>query len=740
MAPVRQSVLFALLLALGGVLAPAQVVITPHSSVLLAGQVCAFQLRLNQVQAPGAILPAQAREDWTWRILEGGPGSLDEATGVYAAPPEVAEPCLVKVEATYLPLPELSAQALVLVLPAEPFSLVGQVLGREWVEPFSSAMPFWHPSTGRPVDGARVHTQSWQPPAQFCHTYGLPFVLRWQMQLEAEGQRLTYKDGQETICRDVTGQTSQEITASGKLRDVRMEALHETPGQFYRWFSNVQTFSGSFTGVVPWAGHGLAEPGHADGSNLQARFAEPFGLALVTEGEYGCEGEGCLVTDPTSHVIRRIFRGRVSTPWGKPGQAGHLDAEPTRFRRWATALGFGSCLRAQQQGTLFNGPTFLCVWPGNYLLSGSLWRCLVADSGNHVIRALHQDGPVTTLAGTPGQAGHRDGWTGRGALFNNPQGLAEDPQGNCYVADQGNHVIRRMTHWGEVETVAGSPGEAGSTDGIGAQARFRALRGLAFLSAGSGPPGLYAVDGHAIRRIRLPGYEVTTVLGVVDVPGFRDVVGDGGPEARRQALQAPCLNEPCGIMPCSDGLIIADTGNHCLRKWAPASAFLVTQVGDPGEGRTRSGLVRDGLGTVDDRFATLASPRTLLFCPDQRDALLVTTGSCLAAYYGGSRNQDDLLEPDVDCSPATLGEPCRVRFSVEALSPEGVPAYRTIHYSVDFLEPDGTLAERREGTGTTASPITVQGQFGQRGTGTVAVRCVTDQGAASGAQWAVEIF
>jgi hypothetical protein len=665
---------------------------------------------------------------------------MDPATGVYVAPVGVTEPRLVRIEATYRPLPELTAQALILVLPAEPFHLVGQVLGQNWVEPFSKALPFRHATTGRTDDGSLVEAEPMPVPGRVCCTYGVPFRLRWPMRSGAEAQLLTYQDGQALVCRDVTGQTSQEVTATGELGLIRVEALRATPEQYFDYLRQVRVFTSHFRGVVPWAGHGLAEPSHRDGPSLQARFGEPFGLALINNGEWGSRQEECLVTEPNSHVIRRVSKGQVSTPWGRPGQAGHLDAVPSRFRRWVTALGFGGCLRAQDQTTLFNGPTFLCVWPHDYLRSGSPWQCLVADSGNHVIRALHQDGTVTTLAGSPGQAGHRDALAGPKALFNHPQGLAEDPQGNCYVADQGNHVIRSISPRGEVRTVAGSPGEPGSTDGIGAAARFRSLRGLAYLSPNAGPRGLYAVDGHAVRRIRLPECEVTTVVGVVDAPGFKDVQAEEGLEVRRQALREPCLNEPCGVIPCPEGLIVADTGNHCLRTWAPAPAFLVTQVGDPGEGRTRSGLVRGGLATVDERFATLASPRTLQLCPGQHDAFLVTSGNCLAAYHGGSKYQDDLLDPALDCSPATLTEPCVVGISVQAVSPQGVETYRPIHYSVDFLEPDGTLAERREGTETSGRPITVQGQFGQRGTGTVVVRCVTDQGVASGAQCPVEIY
>jgi hypothetical protein len=98
----------------------------------------------------------------------------------------------------------------------------------------------------------------------------------------------------------------------------------------------------------------------------------------------------------------------------------------------------------------------------------------IADSGNHKIKKMWPSGKTTTLAGGPAGAG-ASGFvnaTGNTARFNNPLDVAVDNQGNVYVADSTNHRIRKITESGVVTTLAGD-GTIGSTDGNGTVARFR---------------------------------------------------------------------------------------------------------------------------------------------------------------------------------------------------------------------------------------------------------------------------
>ena len=67
----------------------------------------------------------------------------------------------------------------------------------------------------------------------------------------------------------------------------------------------------------------------------------------------------------------------------------------------------------------------------------------VADTSNHLIRKISPAGVVTTLAGTVGAPGSTNA-TGTAASFNNPSGVAVDTDGNVYVADMFNQLIRKI--------------------------------------------------------------------------------------------------------------------------------------------------------------------------------------------------------------------------------------------------------------------------------------------------------
>lgn len=143
----------------------------------------------------------------------------------------------------------------------------------------------------------------------------------------------------------------------------------------------------------------------------------------------------------------------------------------------------------------------------------------IVDTGNSTIRKIVPvPGIVTTIAGTPGQTGYRDG-PGGSALFNQPRGVAADSKGNLYVTDEGNHTIRKITPGGVVSTIAGSPSQAGYTDGPAANAGFSFITGIAVSTTGD----LYVSDSdnNCIRKITSAGM-VTTFAGRILETGSAD--------------------------------------------------------------------------------------------------------------------------------------------------------------------------------------------------------------------------
>lgn len=148
----------------------------------------------------------------------------------------------------------------------------------------------------------------------------------------------------------------------------------------------------------------------------------------------------------------------------------------------------------------------------------------VADGNNGaVIRKVSAAGAVSSLAGACSATGAVNG-AGASARFTLIRGIAADGAGNVYVADTGNHAIRRIDVNGNVTTYAGALGEVGSTDGPATSARFNQPAGLAL--AGDGTLYVTELQGGRIRKITSGG-TVSTVITIAGVGAPLALDSDG---------------------------------------------------------------------------------------------------------------------------------------------------------------------------------------------------------------------
>ena len=201
-------------------------------------------------------------------------------------------------------------------------------------------------------------------------------------------------------------------------------------------------------------------------------------------------------------------------------------------------------------------------------ISGNIF---VADQENHVIRKISPAGIVTIFAGS-GSLGYTDG-TGQSATFNSPQSLTIDASGNIYVADTGNNRIRKISPTGIVSTIAGS-GNYGSANGVGISAEFSFPRGITIDNLGN----IYVTDYNLIRKIA-PNGTTTTFAGS----------GQSGSSNGAGTLASFYMLSDIAIG--SDGyLYVADAGNNLIRKISP-NGFVTTFAGNGNIGST------DGIGT-----------------------------------------------------------------------------------------------------------------------------------------------
>ncbi len=200
----------------------------------------------------------------------------------------------------------------------------------------------------------------------------------------------------------------------------------------------------------------------------------------------------------------------------------------------------------------FNSPTGIAIDSNNNLY--------VADTGNHIIRKITPAGNVTTIAGS-GVAGNTDG-TGTSAKFSAPRGIAIDNNDNLYVTDYNNHRIRKITPTGNVTTFAGSTN--GQIDGQGTAAKFSYPSGITI----DGNGNLYVTDINTIKVISPTGY-VSTLSGNYAY----DYIDGVGTSAR--------FNMPLAIFADSNGdLLISDSNNNRIRKLTLSSSVVSTFAGN----------------------------------------------------------------------------------------------------------------------------------------------------------------
>ena len=316
--------------------------------------------------------------------------------------------------------------------------------------------------------------------------------------------------------------------------------------------------------------------GAADGTPGSLR--NPYGIAIDA-------AKNLYVSDTLNNTIRKITPSRVmSTLAGTAGFFGSADgtgasarfnfplglavdaggnvyvadAKNSVIRRITPAGVVSTFAGAPSQFGAADGAasTARFFLPYGLAMDGD-GNLYVADSGNHTIRKITPAGVVSTFAGSAQQAGFTDG-TGASARFNSPWGVAVDRSGALYVSDNQNNAIRRVSPTGVVSTLAGSgAGAAGSQDGTGGAARFDQPRGLAVDAGGN----IFVMDyGNSTLRRISPAGVVTTVAGSAKIIGDADSVG---PTAR--------FYDPTDVVSDGTSLFIVDSSNNLIRKGVPAS-------------------------------------------------------------------------------------------------------------------------------------------------------------------------
>lgn len=369
------------------------------------------------------------------------------------------------------------------------------------------------------------------------------------------------------------------------------------------------------TGVAGWNGDG--SPG------LDTAIDSPRGLVFDSYG-------ALIFSDSGNHRVRKLSGGAVmtlvglgfagdlgdnisgtltaiSTPDGLSFSSGgellFADAATNRVRKLKSSgtvvtvagtgfAGFGGDGFDAEQA-LLNSAAGVTWWGSNLL---------IADTDNNRIRAT-SGGNLLTLAGTGPRGYSGDGQAATTAQLAGPHDIIVDAQGNRYIADTGNHRVRRIDTGGVITTVAGSGQWGFSGDGFPAtSASLGTSLSLAF--APSGDLYVAQADPPVIRRIS--GGVITTVAGTA-------VLGPACSGDGVSALSAR-LGRPSALVVIGSDVYIADRACHAVRKLT--GGILTTVAGTLGV----AGFSGDGAaataGKLDSPTALVADALGRLYIAD----------------------------------------------------------------------------------------------------------------------------
>ncbi|MBU6428648.1 MAG: hypothetical protein KGR26_06545, partial [Cyanobacteria bacterium REEB65] len=341
----------------------------------------------------------------------------------------------------------------------------------------------------------------------------------------------------------------------------------QQPGGVVQTVSPFYTLHGT---VGTLAGNG-ANVDH-DGTGVYAEFSYLWGWAPDGHGNL-------LISEYPGNRIRRLSPSGEVTTYGGDGTGANVDGPLASAEFWGPVG-----LAADTAGDVF-----VAEYNGT----------------DERIRKISPAGVVSTVAGTG--VGYVDG-ASSSAEFDTPQDICLDPQGNLYVADYRNNVIRKISSVGWVSTYAGSTsGTPGSTNGATSSALFDGPTGLALDAAGN----LYVADrwNNEIREISAAGM-VSTLAGggaAADVDGIGTNAEINGPLTMRLDgsgnLYVGTLGNEVRKVSTSTGAVttVAGNGVHALVDGATSSASFM----NPGVGYIdASGDLYVGDGTYRVRVIT----------------------------------------------------------------------------------------------------------------------------------------
>lgn len=304
----------------------------------------------------------------------------------------------------------------------------------------------------------------------------------------------------------------------------------------------VDTVSAAISTVAGTGALPTASCGNDSGAATAACLDGPFGIAFAPDGSY-------YVSDVALHKVFRVGRDGTISRYAGTGTAGFS--------------GDGGAATAAE----LNRPEGLAVGK-----DGSLY---IADWTNNRVRRVDPQGNISTFAGNGSRSYSGDGGPATAAALRQSIGVSAAADGSLYIGDANNDVIRRVDPGGFISTYAGNGTHGFSGDGGPAN---QAALNFPFMAAVAPTGELYIADlgNHRIRRVGVDGI-ITTVAGNGQLCEPQDLpCGDGGPAT------AARIHSPTAVQVGRDGsLYINEAGGKRVRRVTP-DGLITTWAGAGG--------------------------------------------------------------------------------------------------------------------------------------------------------------
>ncbi|HTP59035.1 MAG TPA: hypothetical protein VMM82_08965 [Spirochaetia bacterium] len=399
--------------------------------------------------------------------------------------------------------------------------------------------------------------------------------------------------------------------------------------------------------ISTYAGNGTAGYSGDGGAATDAELNGPSRVTMDSAGTlYISDAKNGAIrtvtqTSAKPAIATFVGNGALGQPAGLALAGSHLFVADASNERVLDVNGGTIRTIAGNGMGAFPGDSFPAqsaeLWNPVFIATDSAGNVYISDVNENRVRMVDKFGTITTVAGNGVKGYGGDGGLATSASLDNPYQIAVDAAGNIYVADAGNHRVRKFTVSGVITTVAGK-GTSGNTGdgGLAIDAEFVSPEGVAVDGSGD----IFVADSasNCVREV------------VASTENIRTVAGTSGN-----------LSSPMGVVVDGSGnLYIADCGNSAIRKVDPSGTMTTVA------GNGTSGFSGDGGSPAAS--AVLSFPMGLamdgagnLYVADEGNSRIraVNLAAGTITTVAGSGTAGDSGD-NGDATKAQLGEPTGV--------------------------------------------------------------------------------